>query len=151
VTDFGFTDPNDDPADGFKEVIITTVPADGVLELTAEATDPGIVSLSQVIAFADIQYLVFTPDADANGTGYASFTFQVVDDGDLEGDTPEDTDQSPNTITFDVTAVNDEPSFTPGADETVLEDAGAQTVVAWATDIIPGGGADEDSQTLTFT
>ena len=37
------------------------------------------------------------------------------------------------TFTITVTAVNDAPSFTKGADQTVLEDAGAQTVTGWAT------------------
>ncbi|MCD4717019.1 MAG: hypothetical protein K8R45_09795, partial [Desulfobacterales bacterium] len=45
-----------------------------------------------------------------------------------------------NTIqsTVNVTSVNDEPSFTKGANETILEDAGAQTVAAWATAISAG-------------
>ena len=34
-----------------------------------------------------------------------------------------------------VAVVNDAPSFTKGADQTVLEDAGAQTVPGWATAI----------------
>ena len=37
------------------------------------------------------------------------------------------------TFIINVTAVNDAPSFTKGADQTVLEDAGAQSVPAWAT------------------
>ena len=48
-----------------------------------------------------------------------------------------------------MTAVNDAPSFTKGADQTVLENAGAQTVNPWATAISPGP-ADEAGQTLTF-
>src|SRR6185369_10947007 len=46
--------------------------------------------------------------------------------------------------------VNDVPSFTKGADQTVNEDAGAQTVVGWATNISRGGGADENGQTVNF-
>ena len=53
------------------------------------------------------------------------------------------------TFTINVTAVNDEPSFTKGADETVLEDPGAQTVNGWAT-ALSKGPADEDGQTLSF-
>lgn len=41
------------------------------------------------------------------------------------------------------------PTFTKGADVTVLEDAGAQTVADWATAIGPGS-ADEADQTVTF-
>ena len=38
------------------------------------------------------------------------------------------TPSAPQTFTITVTAVNDAPSFTKGADQTVLEDAGAQSV-----------------------
>ena len=55
-----------------------------------------------------------------------------------------------NTIGITVTAVNDAPTFTKGADQTVLEDAGAQTVSNWATNLVKGS-ADESSQTLSFT
>ena len=53
------------------------------------------------------------------------------------------------TFAITVTAVNDVPSFTKGADQTVNEDAGAQTVNNWATNI-SAGPADEAGQTLTF-
>ncbi|HRZ94462.1 MAG TPA: hypothetical protein P5022_16260, partial [Candidatus Paceibacterota bacterium] len=45
-------------------------------------------------------------------------------------------------------AANAPPSFTKGADQTVGEDPGAQTVTGWATSISPGEG--ESSQTVTF-
>ena len=45
--------------------------------------------------------------------------------------------------------VNDEPTFTKGADQTVLEDAGGQTVVGWATGLSAGPG-DDAGQTLSF-
>jgi len=46
--------------------------------------------------------------------------------------------------------VNSAPSFTPGPNQTVLEDAGPQTVAAWATAISPGP-ANEASQNVSFT
>ena len=46
--------------------------------------------------------------------------------------------------------VNDEPSFTKGADQTGAEDSGAQTVAGWAT-AISEGAANEGAQTLTFS
>ena len=52
-------------------------------------------------------------------------------------------------ITLNVMAVNDEPSFAKGADETILEDAGAQTVDGWAT-ALSKGPADEAGQKLSF-
>ena len=50
-------------------------------------------------------------------------------------------------FTLTVNAVNRAPSFTKGADQTVLEDAGPQTVSGWATDISAGAG---ETQVVTF-
>src|SRR5207245_11519123 len=52
--------------------------------------------------------VTFTPAANANGSGYASFSFAVKDDGGTANGGA-DTDATPNTITFDVSAVNDAP------------------------------------------
>ncbi|MDQ3367389.1 MAG: ice-binding family protein [Myxococcota bacterium] len=52
-------------------------------------------------------------------------------------------------VTVDVRATNDAPSFTVGANQTVLEDAGPQVVMPWAT-MISAGPADEATQVLTF-
>src|SRR5262249_49809734 len=78
AADFGFSDPNDSPANNFLAVEITTLPGAGTL------TDNGVaVTAGQFVSVSDINAgrLVFTPAANANGTGYASFTFQVQDDG----------------------------------------------------------------------
>ena len=64
--------------------------------------------------------LVFTPAANANGAGYASFTFQVQDDGGTANGGV-DLDPSPNTMTVNVTAVNDAPAGTNNT-VTTLED-----------------------------
>src|SRR5204862_409179 len=71
----------------------------------------------QLIAVADItgNKLVFMPAANANGTGYASFTFQVQDDGGTANGGV-NLDPTPNTLTVNVTAVNDAPA---GTDTTV--------------------------------
>ncbi len=55
-----------------------------------------------------------------------------------------------STLTLTITAVNDAPSFTKGANQSVLTTAGAQTVNTWASSLSKGP-ADESSQTLTFT
>ena len=49
-----------------------------------------------------------------------------------------------------VTGVNDEPSFTKGSNQSVNEDAGAQTVSGWASSLSKGSG-DPSSQSLSFT
>ena len=56
--------------------------------------------------------LTFAPAANANGTPYANFTFQVQDNGGTANGGV-DLDQSANTITINVTPVNDAPA---GAD-----------------------------------
>ncbi|MGB5676410.1 MAG: DUF2341 domain-containing protein, partial [Gammaproteobacteria bacterium] len=114
VADFGLTDASDSPADDLLNVIIATAPANGTLYL--DANGDGIVdggetlAASSIVSAADITAgkLKFKPAANANGTGYDSFSFQVQDDGGtVSGGV--DTDASANTITIDVTAVNDAP------------------------------------------
>src|SRR5439155_772170 len=108
--DFGFTDPNDIPANTLLAVKITTLPAAGTLKLSGVAVTAG-----QTIAAGSIPNLTFNPALNANGTAYATFTFQVQDNGGT-GYGGVDLDQSPNTFTVNVNSVNDAPS---GADKTV--------------------------------
>ena len=103
AADFGFTDPNDAPANGLQSVIITSLPASGVLTLGGVAVVAG-----QTIPAAQIATLAWMPPAHANGAGLTSFTFQIVDDGGMANGGV-NTDASPNMITFDVSAVNDAP------------------------------------------
>jgi VCBS repeat-containing protein len=78
-------------------------------------------------------------------SGSTSLTMVTSDLGHTgSGGTLTDTDVVSVTVQF----VNDPPSFTPGGDQTVAEDAGAQSV-AWAT-AISKGGPGESGQTLTF-
>jgi len=103
TADFGFSDPDDAPANQLNAVVLTTLPAMGVLQLNG-----AVVTATQVVPVADLGQLTFTPVANGNGTPYASFTFQVQDDGGTaSGGT--DTDPTPNTLTINVTSVNDAP------------------------------------------
>ncbi|WP_439543499.1 beta strand repeat-containing protein [Hyphomicrobium sp.] len=105
VADFGFRDVTD--GDGFSAVKITTLPTAGTLTNNGVALSTGdFVSVAAITA----GLLKFVPALNANGAGYASFTFQVQDDGGtLNGG--RDTDLTPNTITIDVNAVNDAPAL----------------------------------------
>jgi hypothetical protein len=76
--DFGFTDPNDDPANNLFAVKITTLPAVGTLALNGTAVTAGASIAASAITAGNLTY---TPPSNANGTGLASFTFQVQDDG----------------------------------------------------------------------
>ena len=88
--------------------------------------------------------LTYTPAANTVGT--STFTVTVQDDG---GTANGGVDTSaPQTFTITVTAVNKAPTFTKGADQTVLEDVGAQTVNPWATGMDDGDAGV--TQTLTF-
>ena len=137
AADFGFGDVD---SDTLLSVIVTTLPGAGALTLNG-----GAVSAGQEIAAGDIPLLVFTPAPDANGVGYASFTFQVRDNGGTDNGSGapfngEDTDQSANTITFNVTAVNDAPTaanlsgdaatWTEGQALAALLDVGSNAVIA---------------------
>lgn len=86
----------------------------------------------------------YTPDPNYNGPD--SFTFHVNDGS---------TDSNNAQVSITVTAVNDAPSFTPGPDQSPLEDssvtavAGEQIAAGWAT-LISAGPTDETGQSLTF-
>jgi len=100
--EFGFSDPD---GNALQAVIITSLPAAGALTL-----DGADVAAGQSVSAADIDAgkLLFTPAENASGTGYASLAFQVQDDGGTASGGV-DLDQTPNTITIDVTPVNDAP------------------------------------------
>jgi hypothetical protein len=80
----------------------------------------------------------YTPSANFNGSD--SFTYKA-NDGTVDSNTA--------TASVTVAAVNDAPTFTVGADQTLNMNSGAQTVATWATDI-SAGPANEASQTVTF-
>ncbi|HSS36562.1 MAG TPA: cadherin-like domain-containing protein, partial [Patescibacteria group bacterium] len=89
--------------------------------------------------------LTFKPASSTSGDATVSVT--LTDDG---GTARGGEDTSPTrTFTITVTGTNDPPSFTPGGDQTVLEDSGSQSVNNWATSI-SAGPPDESSQSLNF-
>ena len=96
VPDFGFTDA--DAGDALAGVTVVTLPVRGALTLGGAA-----VAANQAVSAHDLQAsasrLVFTPEPNAHGAGHASFTFKVSDGTDESA--------SANTVTFDVTSVND--------------------------------------------
>ena len=83
----------------------------------------------------------FTLDYAPNANGTSNITVRATDPGGLFVE---------DTFAVNVAAVNDAPAFTKGADQTVNEDAGSQTVTGWATGI-SAGPANETGQTLTFS
>ena len=121
---------NDDDLDGDPLEIFVNAPSHGSVLVHDNGT-PG--------DFTD-DFLHYTPDANFNGTD--TFSYLVTDhNGGLAS----------AVVTVTVNAVNDPPTFVTGADESVLEDSGAQTVNGWAAGITQGPTSDENSQSLTFT
>src|SRR5439155_1228411 len=112
--------------------------------LVTNNTNPSLFSTAPSISSSGA--LSFTPAANANGS--ATITIVLKDSG---GTANGGVDTSPSqTFTIAVNAVNDAPSFTPGPNQTVNEDAGGQTIANWATNI-SRGPANESAQTLAFT
>lgn len=130
--------------DGSRHLNVLSTSSDGdgdLLTITIE-TQP-----SHGIAFVDDNetpadpsddQVVYEPDPDYNGTD--TFTFKVSDPGGLS---------AIGTVTMNVIARNDPPTFTVGEDQTVDEDSGAQSVTNFLTNIT-SGPADETGQTIDF-
>ena len=123
-------------ADGgsLQTVKISSLPVNGTLKLSGVD-----VSIDDEISVADLPNLSYVPDPDyngadgfcwngSNGTAYALVAAQV---------------------SIAVQQVNDAPDFTPGSDQTVLEDCGTTVVPGWAT-LVSRGPANESEQQLRF-
>jgi len=109
-----------------------------VTAVTGTSTQGGLVSLISGT-------IMYTPPLNFNGTD--TFTYTVTDNGTTHGVV--DPKSATAVVTVFVTAVNDPPTFAKGADQTITEDAGAQTVAAWATSIAPGS-LNESPQVVDF-
>ena len=119
--DFAFADTT--VGDALMSVKVVTLPGAGRLALGGVA-----VTANQAIGTSDLVGLVFTPAANAHGAGYASFTFKVSDG--------ESDSAVANTLTVDVTAVND-PASGLAITGTARE---GQTLTADTTNIVDADG-----------
>jgi len=123
-------------ANGFWRAIASSVDGNRLV-----AVAPGDKIYTSAIEPA--QSLAFIPAANAIGSPYASFTFQVEDDGPPNANL----DASPDTVTFHVTESNDAPTLNPIADPPLMAaEAGAQTIAL--SGISAGGG---ESQALSVS
>ena len=121
---------NEDTA---KNITLTGSDADGNSLTFTVTSSPAHGTLS-----GTAPNLTYTPETNYNGPD--SFTFKVNDGR---------ADSGNGTVSITVNAVNDAPSFTKGANQTVDEDAGAQTVPNWATNT-SAGPSNESGQTVDF-
>ncbi|MBI3851720.1 MAG: hypothetical protein HY298_15810 [Verrucomicrobia bacterium] len=110
------------------------------LTLSASSSNTNLVPGTNIVfgGAGSNRTVTITPAPDQNGT--ATITITVTD---TNGGTASDN------FALTVIPVNDAPSFVKGADQSVPEDSGAQTVTGWAT-AISAGPPDESSQILDF-
>ena len=105
----------------------------------------GTLTFSTPPAIANNGTLTYTAAANANGTA----TFDVVATDSGSGVAPNVNQSAAQSFTITVNAVNDEPSFTVGPNQSVPQNAGPQTVNGWATGI--SAGPPDEVQTVNFT
>ena len=138
AADFGFTDLQDNPANFFQSVVITSLPTAGAIFFNGVA-----LTAPQEFTVAQLSLLTFKAAPNANGAAYSTLTFQVRDNAGVANGGV-DLDQSANTLSFNVVAVNDAPFNTaPAATQNATED----TAVAIAGVRV----GDVDSPMLTTT
>ena len=151
--DFGFSDAKDSPADTLANVFISNAPTNGFLYIdvngNGQAEGGEVLADSDTVVLADIiaGRLKFKPAVDANGVGYDSFTFQVQDDGGTTN-SGVDIDPSPNTITIDVTAVNDAPVISGASNLNPINEDEFNNGGTLISDMISGWVNDGDAAAL---
>jgi uncharacterized lipoprotein len=141
-TDFNFSDV--DSGDALAAITITGLPTDGKIFVdNTELTSTNLASLGADISKADIDAgkVRFRPDADENGTGYATFTYTVSDGTASSGAA---------TMTVNVTPVNDAPVVSAiTATKTENDSSFVTNLTAGQTD--PDGDTLSVSGTPTIT
>jgi hypothetical protein len=88
-----------------------------------------------------------TYEVNENASGSVTFDVQVRDNGGTANGGINLSDRQ--TFTLNVTSVNDNPDFAAIDPPDITEDAGAQTIVNWATFF--SGAPNESTQTATYT
>ena len=128
ATDFGFSDVD---GNSLLAVNISSLPLAGGLKLNGVA-----VIGNTSISIADINSGKFTysPAVNTNGANYASFSFQVQDDGGTANGGL-DLDGSANTLSFNVVAI---------APMTIVGSAGSDVLIGGAANDILNGGIGAD-------
>ena len=130
---FSVTDFNADDVDGnLSGIVIVSLPDNGRLTLNEE-----LVTANQQISIDDLDRLIYTPPANANGEDYSSFTFQARDSsGNVSGT---------HTLTLNVEAINDAPEFSDSSQASVSESASNGTLIKTFT------ATDAEGNDFTFS
>src|SRR5438046_1760074 len=138
------TSTNEDVA---KALTLTGQDPDGDSITFSIVSGPSHGSLNPGVSGASQSY---TPSADYNGSD--SFTFRV-NDGTTSGVGANGNSNENCTVSITVNPVNDAPTFTvPGNPSAVNEDAGAQSVSSFITNVRPSNSGDtlENGQVVSF-
>ncbi|MBU0484089.1 MAG: hypothetical protein KKB30_06200 [Proteobacteria bacterium] len=148
ATIFSFSGLTVGDVDGDNVSITITYPAaNGVLSGTGLGGAAGnytLIAAAPATVQSNLRGLLFSPTVNQVAPGVTvltSFTL-TPDDGTALG-------SADGSTLVTTTGVNDAPSFTKGADQTVNEDSGSQSVPAWATGLSPGP-VNEAGQGLSF-
>ena len=128
VNDFNFSDI--DLNGTLSYIYITTLETNGSLTLNDVN-----VTQNQEISYTNITNLKFVPSANANGTSYATFGFNVNDG--------ESNSSASYTATINVTAIDDAPVLTTPSNLSKDENFGTVTVTLSAT--------DAENDTITYS
>ena len=139
TSEFNFSDVDDDGA--LNKIKITSLEDNGALQYYNGSAWVDV-TLNQEITATDISNnkLRFVPDANENGTSYTSFGFQVSDGTAYSS--------SSNTMTVNVTPVNDAPVGVNDTDAVVEDATVSQTS---GSGLLVADDTDADSDTLTVT
>ena len=140
TSEFNFSDTDD--SGSLNKIKITSLEDNGALQYFNGSSWVDV-TLNQEITALDISngYLRFKPDSNENGSSYTSFGFQV-NDGTAYS--------SSNTMTVNVTAVNDTPTATD--DTSSVTDGSSVTVSNASSGVIDDNDTDPDSSdTLVIT
>lgn len=139
----GDTLPGDDTLPGGDSGDDGTVQAIQIVSLPTVGSftfNGNPVTVDTIVNAADLGNLKFTPEADANGDSYASFQYKIGDGTTFSTEV--------YNLTFNVTPVNDIPSFTASDPPAIAVDSGLQTLTDWAT--FNPGATNESDQTATY-
>lgn len=155
TTDFGFSDPNDSPANTFMAVKFPILPNAGTLRDNGTALTAG-----QFVTVSDISAgkLIFTPNTGLPVGTYFMAEFQVQDNGSTSNG-GQNLDPNPKVLDIQMTASNQTPVgtsgtvTTPGSTPYVLKtsDFGftdpnpANSFLAVKVDLLPNAGTLDDN------
>ena len=139
TSEFNFSD--DDDSGALNKIKITSLEDNGALQYYNGSAWVDV-TLNQEITATDISNnkLRFVPDANENGTSYTSFGFQVSDGTAYSS--------SSNTMTVNVTPVNDAPVGVNDTDAVVADATVSQTS---GSGLLVADDTDADGDTLTVS